>query len=631
MSILKRFLVPAIVAAALIIIGCGSDDPAAPGGGGNNDSTPPGIAGITALDLNHLDVEFNEAVQSASAQQPDNYIIVETAKALGSSLGDTTWVASAVLDNDGKTVHLATTNSLGNNPYNLIISGVADLNGNVIQTAVESAFTGNDDPDLTPPSIVSHTPRSGETGVGIGQPVVVQFSEPMDYSSVMSAFSWQQGGTPVPFAVDDEDGNTFIFSALRPLDNSTTYTVNIDGAAQDWAGNSLATTTWMFTTTGIMDTTPPTLVSSTPANGATSVPLSTSLVLTFSEAVEPNSLDEVIVSPQIGNGLALWSNGGRTVTFDPFEDLMADATYNLLVPPGGIKDLAGNGNVGVIQVVWSTGGSLASGGFAGTITGPGSAGAAGPEGAIVIAADRDPFGDDDDFGVGGTGTANASGAYTVANLPDGMYWPAAFLNTNDDGEIDPSYGDAIGAFGVIFDPMSGEPTPIIIAEGESLMDIDFEIYDPMAFAGNFSYQGTQFLGCCYDFFVGVFDTTGFQIENPGDPVFGTDGGSWPGDGNWTLSELDHGLEAGTYYVGAYLDGNQNRQLDAGDPAGFIGGMTPTPFTVGNGSDQLGLSITLDDSELGFAIWSSWPGDQTVGDGKDKLRRLVRVFKETMNK
>ncbi len=252
MSNLKLLVLPAILVAAVIVIGCSSDDPADPfGGNGNTDTTPPGITSVTALDQNHLDVEFSEAVQEASAEQSDNYIIVETAKAATfTSPGDTTRVASAVLDNDGKTVHLATSNPMGNNPYELNITGVQDVNGNAIMTEAESNFTGSDDLDLTPPAVVSHIPRSGETGVGIGQPVEVQFSEPMDSNSVMSAFSWQNGMTSVRFDMDDEDGNTFIFTPSNPLANNTTYTVTIDGTAQDWAGNALATTTWSFTTTG---------------------------------------------------------------------------------------------------------------------------------------------------------------------------------------------------------------------------------------------------------------------------------------------------------------------------------------------------------------------------------------------
>lgn len=624
MSKLKRFILPAMLIAAVILIGCSSDDPVTVG---TADTTPPGIAGVTAIDQSHLDVEFSERVQSASAQQSDNFFIVETAKAPD----DTTWVGSAVLDSDEKTVHLTTQTPMGVLPYELHIMGVQDVSGNVIETGAMSSFTGSQDPDVTAPTIVDHTPGAGQTDVGVGQSVQVQFSEPMDYPTILSAFSWETGGTQVPHEVDTDDGNIFIFSALRALETSTTYTVTIDGTARDWAGNPLATTTWSFTTTGVSDMTPPTLTSSTPANNDTNVPLGSNLVLVFSEAVDQTSMEEVLVSPDIGEGDAVWSNGGRTVTFNPYVDMMVGTTYNLLIPPGGVKDLAGNGIVDLVQIVWSTGSSLESGSFSGTISGPGSADAANPDGAIVLAADRDPFGEDDDFAVLGTGTANAQGDYMVANLADGTVWPACFLNTNNDGEIDPSYGDAIGAYGISFDPMSGEPRSIVISDGGPLSDIDFAIYDPMAFAGNFNYVGTQYPGCCYQFFVGLFDTAGFDINDPGEPVLGTYGENWPGDGQWTLSELDDGLEAGTYYVGAYLDGNNNGRLDAGDPAGFIGGMNPIPFTVADGSDQLGLLITVDDGDPGFTPWSSWPVRQIEGDGKDKLRRLVRAYKQSLVK
>jgi hypothetical protein len=619
-----------LLAGALALAACG-DDSNPTGGGGNGDGTtdtsPPGIASVNAVDERHVDVEFDEAVLRETAERRDNYIIVEVAGPAPVSRAapdDTIRVGAAALDDDGKTVHLTTDESMLDADYEITITGVQDTKGNTINEPASDSFRGSPDPDVTAPTIVYRSPEPGEEGVGIGQPVVVGFSESMDYGSVLSAFSWTGGGGPVDYDVDTWDGNTFVFTPLAALMNNTTYDVMLTGEAQDGAGNSLTSTVWSFTTTPDVDTTPPTLTSSSPANGATNVPLASNLVLIFSEPVEQTSLNEVLISPEIGDGVPVWSNGGRTVTFDPFANMMPNTQYNLLIPPGDVRDLAGNSNVDAIQIVWSTGSSLATGGISGTLTGPGSADAPTPLGGIAIAADRNPFGDDDGFLIGGTDVVGSTGDYAITNLPDGEWWPICMLDANDDGEIDPSLGDAVGALGVTFNPMAGAPDSVIITGGSTISGVDFELFDPSAFVGTFDYIGSGFPGCCYQYYIWLFDTDGFDINNPGEADFVSDGHSWPGDSEWSMNQLDDELQPGTYYVGAFLDGNGNQDLDANEPWGFIGGMTPTPFTVVNGTDALGLSITLDDpfTPAPSITWKARDADPR----KDLLRRLANAVK-----
>lgn len=583
-----------VLAAALAVAGC-SDDGDGPTGGGDTDTTPPGIASVTAVDQNHVDVEFDETVTRASAERREHYVIVEQTPTGAAALpvpNDTIHVETASLDDDGVTVHLTTSDFMQNAPYELTVAGVQDASGNTIEEGTSQSFTGTTNADVTAPTVVYRSPAPGETGVGRGQSVIVQFSEPMDFSSVVDAFSWTFGGGSVAFEVEEQQSTRFYFRPLAMLSASTTYTASLDGTAQDLAGNPLSPTSWNFTTTSQTDNTPPTLMSSTPADGAVNVSVSTNLSLTFSEPIEPSSLQDVFISPEVGSGVETWSNGGRTVTFDPDNDLMFDTQYSLLIIPGGVRDLAGNGNTDAISIKWSTGPSLATGGFAGTLTGPSSADVDGPEGATVIAADRNPFGSDDDFYVGGTGTAVANGDYSVSNLPQGTWWPLAAMDSNRDGNIDPETGDAFGLYGVDFKTMTGEPDTVVVGSAV-VTGIDFPVYDPMAISGAVNYIGSTYPGCCYTVYVGVFDTTGFDIGGPLEPDYGTEA-YWPGDPRYAVSEFDYLLAEGTYYVGAYLDGNSNGTLDASDPIGFYGGMTPTPVTIAGGTDALDINITLDD-------------------------------------
>lgn len=85
------------------------------------------------------------------------------------------------------------------------------------------------------------------------------------------------------------------------------------------------------------DTTPPTIASSLPADGATDVALTAKLVLTFSEPVKPETLG-VSPTPAVALGPAAW-NDSRTAVFSPPGGWQAGTAYSFAV---GVKDLAGN-------------------------------------------------------------------------------------------------------------------------------------------------------------------------------------------------------------------------------------------------------------------------------------------------
>src|SRR5438552_13995981 len=84
-------------------------------------------------------------------------------------------------------------------------------------------------------------------------------------------------------------------STLTPADNFaplTTYTVTISTGAKDLAGNALTSDiNWSFTTGVAPDTTAPVLGASGPANGDTNVPLNEIITVTFSEPMDPSTIN----------------------------------------------------------------------------------------------------------------------------------------------------------------------------------------------------------------------------------------------------------------------------------------------------------------------------------------------------
>jgi hypothetical protein len=255
-----------------------------------------------------------------------------------------------------------------------------------------------------------------------------------------------------------------------------------------------------------------------------------------------------------------------------------------------VEDLSGNGNTNFIIVRFSTGAALATGSFAGTITGdPESNTADDPTGAIVMATVGDFF---EDFVIGGSTTVAGNNTFDVRNLADNTYYALCIMDSNNDDELDPSTGDAIGAYGVDFLMGDTEPDSITITGGNRVTGINFQIYDVSAITGTLAYDGvyadeTHFVG------VGLFHTATFDPQNPV-PDYATEA-QWPDNSEWFFpTGIEFQFPDGPYYVGAFLDANDNFTYDPGEPIGLYGGFPPTAINVQNGSDRNNVVIPIED-------------------------------------
>ncbi len=643
-----------LLVASLIFLGAGCSESTSPeGDGGGGDTTPPELSSVTPTDVHHLTVTFSEEVDESSAQYRDNYAIhrygwtaLAESEVQKSSLdfGDTLYVEMSTLQMGGESVVLTVNPPmLVGGMYHLIADNIEDLEGNGMTGPDSLSFVGVSTPDETPPEIVDRSPYPGETGVGIGQSVTVTFSEPMDWGSVASAFSWKApGDVDVSFDMYDLEPYIFVFSPEYPLENNTTYTLAFAaGTARDYAGNYLDGQGWTYTTTDVIDTTPPTVISTRPADGETDVPVSAHLQIQFSEAIDPNSMENggILMTPEPGEGIVTWINGGTILNFEPNDPLLDDTAYSLIILEGAVRDLAGNPLSGSYSMNFTTGSSLPTGGYSGTIAGdPHSTAASNPEGAMSIAFMVNMMGWEDEGPppIGGVDDVASDGTYSIANLQDGTYWPGVMMDTDGNGEINPDYGDAIGLYGVDFATLEGEPEPdsLIIAGGGTIEDVDFGIYDPMAIWGRVEYGGTLYTADLhtYNYYVGLFDTTTFDPESM-DPEYGSGGSNIVYDDEFRFHEFGDGLVEGTYYIGAYLDVNYNEDYDpATDPAGFYGvGEVMDHVTVENGEDSGdGIVITLYDPEVRASMnvqAGSWTTVKAAGSRMDpRLRALLENLK-----
>lgn len=121
------------------------------------------------------------------------------------------------------------------------------------------------------------------------------------------------------------------------------------------------------------DTTAPTLLSSSPADGATGVAPSATVTLTFSEAITLAATGTVTIREDAGSGFADWevfdlatdkgtgagkiSASGAEVLLTPTVSMVAGRSYAVRVSAGAIKDTAGNAFAGIADdttLNWAT-------------------------------------------------------------------------------------------------------------------------------------------------------------------------------------------------------------------------------------------------------------------------------------
>ena len=175
-------------------------------------------------------------------------------------------------------------------------SGVKDVAGNALAVDYSWSFTTVAG-DLTPPTVTSVTPVNGATGVPVSTTVTAIFNEAMNAATISGSTIELRNASNILITATVSYNATTRTATLTPsaaLANSTVYTAKIISGAsgvKDAAGNALVSDySWSFTTVAA-DLTPPTVTSVTPVNGATGVPVSTTVTAIFNEAMNAATIN----------------------------------------------------------------------------------------------------------------------------------------------------------------------------------------------------------------------------------------------------------------------------------------------------------------------------------------------------
>lgn len=329
--------------------------------------TPPPLVvstvaanGATGVPISQvLSATFNEAMNCATLASPAATFTVTGpgATAVAGTVACTGAVATFTPSNGlaVNTTYTATINT-----------GAKSLAGTPL--AANYVWTFRTGPAATAPTVISTVPVNGAAGVPTNQAVTATFSEAMNPATIDAAtFTLAGPGTTAVTGVVTyvAAGSVAMFTPAASLTANTVYTATITTGAMDLEGAALAQNyVWTFTTGAAPNLTPPTVISTIPLNAATGVPLNQIVSATFSEAMNPatiNAATFTLTGPGATavSGLLAYAGVGNTLTFTPSANLAASTLYTATITTGA-KDLSGNALTSNYVWTFTTGTSTAT-------------------------------------------------------------------------------------------------------------------------------------------------------------------------------------------------------------------------------------------------------------------------------
>ena len=232
-----------------------------------------------------------------------------------------------------------------------VTTAVKDINGNALQT--DYVWTFSTGATLSP-VVITTDPLNNATGVPLNKTIAATFNMAMDPLTISTTtFKLMQGTTPVTGIVT-YSGTTAYFTPTLPLTLNTLYTATITNGAKNTMGVSMANNyTWTFTTGTL---TAPTVLSTDPANNATAVVLNKVISATFSEAMNPLTINATTFTLMQGTtvvaGVVTYT--GTTASFAPAINLLPGTVYTATITTGA-KNPAGTGLANNYSWTFTTG------------------------------------------------------------------------------------------------------------------------------------------------------------------------------------------------------------------------------------------------------------------------------------
>ena len=224
-----------------------------------------------------------------------------------------------------------------------ITTGAQDPVGVALAANYVWTFTTAAAPNLTPPTVTSTVPSDGAVNVPINNALSATFSEAINPLTITAAtFTLKQGATAVAGTVTYA-GVTATFTPTSALAPNLPFTATITTGVQDLSGNALAENyVWTLITGATPNLTPPTVSSTIPLGSAINVPIGNALSATFSEALNPLTVNTATFVVYQGStavsGTVTYA--GVTATFTPTGTLAPNLPFTATITTG-VQNLSG--------------------------------------------------------------------------------------------------------------------------------------------------------------------------------------------------------------------------------------------------------------------------------------------------
>ena len=335
MKILSAFLLTLI----LLLTGCGNSESKV-----NSESVKTS---------KFLKVSFSARNTVISVNQ---YVMITFSSNINPETVDASSVYIIDVNNHSVAASLTTSNNrvsiipneyfLPNEQYTIVVTTtVEDIIGRRLENVFTFPFKTSSAPDTLPPSLLSLAPADG-TSADKSTYISMEFDEVIADNGAMLEVKDSIMNTIVS-GTSTISNNTLRFVPDSDLVPGSIYTVTLQGTVKDVAGNAYAGVgNWDFSVNPLDDTTPPSLLSLTPADG-TSAEKTTEIMMAFDETIADNgAMLEVkdSIMNTIVSGTSTISN--NTLRFVPDSDLVPGSIYTVTLQ-GTVKDVAGNAYAGV--------------------------------------------------------------------------------------------------------------------------------------------------------------------------------------------------------------------------------------------------------------------------------------------
>ena|GEM_PF-555912 len=240
----------------------------------------------------------------------------------------------------------------GNTDYSIEINGTTLSNGTVTPSVTATDATGNVSAtvttptaikDIVAPTITSKTPSASAVGIDPATNITVVFSENVIMSENGAQVTLQKGSSdPVSTVVTGSGTGNVTIDPSVALDNNSTYTITLTGVT-DTAGNTLSTTSWVFTTSAsysIALTTGWNLIS------LPVVPTNTNIGTVLGASLDDATKIETVWEYDPIDGIWRVYHPGSVGTSDPlFSTMTAGEGYWINYLSGTTGTIAGTGNL----------------------------------------------------------------------------------------------------------------------------------------------------------------------------------------------------------------------------------------------------------------------------------------------